>query len=161
MNLLYLTSQYEQKEYESILNQALDILASKDPAMLLILIKSIIHLAGEDDLRVKSYLCLYFCLQDEIRFRWGVSLVYIGEKNIDSILKCLSSHGGFMSQWKISGKIDFIEDKQNKYLAKLSYSPTNLDVFMVFIFYALELYDMEHQEYPMIKWLSHHFYKND
>ena len=66
-----------------------------------------------------------------------------------------------MSQWKISGKIDFIEDKQNKYLAKLSYSPTNLDVFMVFIFYALELYDMEHQEYPMIKWLSHHFYKND
>jgi len=161
MNLLDLTSQYEQKKYESTLNQVLDILESKDPAMLLILIKSIIHLAGEDDPRVKSYLCLYFCLQDEIRFRWGVSLVFIGEKNIDSILECLSSHEGFMSQWKISGKIDFIEDKQNKYLAKLSYSPTNLDIFMVFIFYALELYDMEHQEYPMIKWLSHHFYKND
>ena len=69
MNLLDLTSQYEQKKYESILNQVLDILESKDPAMLLILIKSIIHLAGEDDPRVKSYLCLYFCLQDEIRFR--------------------------------------------------------------------------------------------
>lgn len=161
MNLLDLISQYEQKKYDTIQDQAFDILQSKDPAMLLVLIKSIIHLVGGDDPRVKTYLCLYFCLQDEIRFRWGVSLVFIGEKNTDSIFENLSSHEGFMSQWKISGKIDFIEDKQKKYLIKLSYSPTNLDIFMVFIFYTLELYDMEHQEYPMIKWLSHHFYKND
>jgi hypothetical protein len=161
MTLLEIHQLYEEWKYEDILAMQDSILHSLDPKQVFVLTKSVIHLYSPDDHRVKDYLFITLCLEDRLSFRWSFSIELSIKKDIEFIRTIMETYDWFMEHIIPKWSIDHVNERYKRHLETLTEKQKNKDIFLIFIFYSLELYDIEHSEYPMIKWLLHHFYKHD
>ncbi len=159
MLLSEIISLYEGWRYTDIIAQSESILHSLDAWQVFLLTKSVIHLSGEDDPRVKEYLFLALCLEKDLTFRGSFSIEISLEKDIDSLQWIMDAYDGFMEHIIPKWSIDHVIERYERHLSTLTEKLTNKDVFLIFLYYCLELYDIEHREYPTIKWLLNHFYK--
>lgn len=152
---------YEVWKYEDILSLQEDILQSLDPKSAFFLTKSLIHLYGPDDPRVKDNLFISLFFEEKLSFRGSFSIEFSIKKDIHQIRDLMEKYDGFMEHIVPIGSADHVINRHQWYLLTLSEKLKNKDIFLTFMFYSLELYDLEHTEYPMVKWLLHHFYKHD
>jgi hypothetical protein len=137
------------------------ILESLDPEAIILLLKSIIHVYGEDDPLVKEYLFLVLVTIPALEFRSSFTLTLDIPHTYKEVRSLAQRETGVMEIIASTAPIDHLIERLHRHTRTLSYIPSNQELFLVFIFYCLELYDIEHREYPMIKWLLHHLYKHD
>lgn len=152
---------YEECNYNKIISVENAILESCDPKTMFYLIKSIIHISWENDPRVKRYLFIAIFSENKISFRWSFSIEFLADKNIPNLFSIMDSYDGFTQYIHTSASIEQIQYRCSMHLDVLKDPQNNLEKFLIFIFYWLELYDLDYEEYPMIKWLLHHFYKHN
>jgi hypothetical protein len=69
MDLSFFQDAYRNKKYEEVVSHDAFMRESLNPRFLVILIKSLIHLFGEDDLRVRDNLFLFLYSEKSLSFR--------------------------------------------------------------------------------------------
>lgn len=84
---------------------------SLDPKNVFFLTKSLIHIYGPDDPRVKDNLFISLFLEERLSFRGSFSIEFSIKKNIDHIRDLMEKYDGFMEHIVPIGTADHVIDR--------------------------------------------------